>query len=683
MKKGSQSKPALDLIEEATHVLRTSAVGTLALYYVGTAPFVLALLFFWADMSRNPFAEQHLADTAFVVAALFVWMKFWQALFARRVRARLAGEAPAPLRAATAFRVAVTQTALQPLGLLPIGVCISASIYSPLFGLLLALAVGGMLTLFYNITAVGDGSADTVREVFKKAWRLWMLWPRQNLAVLVVLYVFGFCVFLSVSIFCGSLPGLLQTLFGFESVFTQSAGSLLNSTFFAAMFGLAYLCVDPILKTVYALRCYYGESLKSGEDLKAELKRFGVSAGAVGLAVMLGAYGFGSFSARARASDEGSRVEGRGIIPPELWAQESATQSRDGTGCNPFRVGNNFWDRFPRVAPRIPPQPWAECWNPFGVQFQPPCPTSISNDGNAVDGSQRRASRRRGTPYLSASGVIEATGDLPQTVEKTAVADSDKPGAGTRTIEGGGTVSSPDLDHAINQTIHERKYTWRMPRETTPKDTKQGVIGRFFENVADMFRKAIRAMYEWWRELMRKLFPRRNVSHTYHGSGNWITSLQTLLFVLITVAVCALAIFIYRLWMGKPRLDAVASEPLQKSVPDITDENVGADQMPEDGWTRLGRELLERGEFRLALRAFYLASLAHLARRSLITLARFKSNHDYERELHRRGHSFPDLLSIFGDNLPVFERSWYGRHDVNGEMVNEFAARVERMKGAA
>lgn len=254
----------------------------------------------------------------------------------------------------------------------------------------------------------------------------------------------------------------------------------------------------------------------------------------------------------------------------------------------------------------------------------------------------------------------------------------------TTTIEKPERVSSPDLDHAIDQTIHERKYTWRMPRETVAKDTKQGAIGRFFDKVADMLRKALRAARDWLRELLRKLFPRRNISRSYHDSGiDWMTLSQTLLFVLITVAVCALAIFIYRLWQGKPRLDAVASEPVQKSVPDITDENVGADQLPEDGWMRLGRELLERGEFRLALRAFYLASLAHLAHRSLITLARFKSNHDYERELRRRGHSFPDLLLIFGDNLPVFERIWYGRHDVNGDMVNDFVANVERMKGAA
>src|SRR5439155_13859295 len=121
------------------------------------------------------------------------------------------------------------------------------------------------------------------------------------------------------------------------------------------------------------------------------------------------------------------------------------------------------------------------------------------------------------------------------------------------------------------------------------------------------------------------------------------------------------------------------SEPIQPA-PDLTEENVSADLLPADGWLNLGRELLERGELRLAIRAFYLATLAHLAGRNLISPAKFKSNRDYERELHRRGHSMPELLSIFGDNSLVFERIWYGLHEINQELVQQFLARVERIR---
>ena len=80
------------------------------------------------------------------------------------------------------------------------------------------------------------------------------------------------------------------------------------------------------------------------------------------------------------------------------------------------------------------------------------------------------------------------------------------------------------------------------------------------------------------------------------------------------------------------------------------------------------------------MRAFYLASLAHLAARNLISLARFKSNRDYERELGRRAHSLPGLLSVFGDNLLIFERSWYGMHEADREVVGRFEANVERIR---
>jgi hypothetical protein len=110
-------KSATELLEEAIHLLRASPPATLAAYYLGAVPFVLGLLYFWADMSRSAFASQRLAEGALAVAALFVWMKFWQAIFARNLRALMLGEAPRTWRFAQYRRVFVTQAALQPSGL--------------------------------------------------------------------------------------------------------------------------------------------------------------------------------------------------------------------------------------------------------------------------------------------------------------------------------------------------------------------------------------------------------------------------------------------------------------------------------------------------------------------------------------------------------------------------------------
>src|SRR5689334_16611608 len=85
-------KGGLELAEEATHLLRTAPASCLASYYLGAIPFVLGALYFWADMSHSPFADQHLAEAALGMTLLFLWMKCCQCWFARRMRAEIGAE---------------------------------------------------------------------------------------------------------------------------------------------------------------------------------------------------------------------------------------------------------------------------------------------------------------------------------------------------------------------------------------------------------------------------------------------------------------------------------------------------------------------------------------------------------------------------------------------------------------
>jgi hypothetical protein len=52
---------------------------------------------------------------------------------------------------------------------------------------------------------------------------------------------------------------------------------------------MTYLCLDPFIKTVYVLRCFYGSALKSGEDLKKEFNHLmaSVKKMALGLAIVV------------------------------------------------------------------------------------------------------------------------------------------------------------------------------------------------------------------------------------------------------------------------------------------------------------------------------------------------------------------------------------------------------------
>jgi hypothetical protein len=546
-KRRQQGRNAFDVIEEATHLLRTAPVATLTTYYLGAIPFVLGLLFFWADMSRSPLAPQHVAGASFALALLFFWMKFCQSLFARRVRAQAAHEtflAPGFRRGLRIFFmqgiIQSTALFLLPLASVPI------------------LPVAWVYAFYQSASALDTGEDEGTAALMKKSWRQAKLWAAQNTAVLAILFIFTFCVFLNWITVCAALPELGKMLFGIESQFSKSPSALFNTTFFAAMFGLTYLCVDPIVKTIYALRCFYGESLESGEDLKAELSPFIHSAVKPVTAILI------------------------------LAAILSVS----------------------RVSAETTPAP---------------APTS------------------------------------------------------------GQTVEAPDLDQAINDTIHHRKYIWRMPREKVIVQEKpQGVVGSFFTKVSDMIHNWVEDAAKWLAKIRRKLFqrhPRISEPSSSHGTG-WITSLQVLLYVLAAAVIIALVIFIMRLvrnnWEPAPVIPSEAIAP----VPDLTDENVRADQLPEDGWTKLARELLERGEFRLAMRAFYLAGLAHLATRNLISIARFKSNREYERELRRRAHAIPNLPTLFGDTISSFERVWYGTHEATIDSAQRFADGVDQLKAS-
>ncbi len=119
------------------------------------------------------------------------------------------------------------------------------------------------------------------------------------------------------------------------------------------------------------------------------------------------------------------------------------------------------------------------------------------------------------------------------------------------------------------------------------------------------------------------------------------------------------------------------------SRPDLSDQDVTADELPSDGWLSMAEELAARGELRLALRALYLASLAYLAQKELISIAKHKSNRDYQRELGRRAHALPEVMTAFTVNVATFDRTWYGTHTVTHDLLSGFKTNIGRIKSCA
>jgi hypothetical protein len=547
-------KPVLDLIEEAVGLLRTAPKSTIACYYIGALPFMLGLLYFWTDMSRGAFAYEHLARGSLGMAALFLWMKCWQAAFAAGIRAHVAAEPPPRWTFTRIRRLAIVQAAVQPLGL-----------FVRLAALLITVPYAWVRAFYHNVTALGDGESGDVKAIVAAAWSQARLWPKQNHLALAVLTLFGFFVWLNVTIVICTLPALLKMFLGIETMFTKSGWGAVNSTLFAATCAGTYLCLNPLTTTIYTLRCFYGKSVRSGDDLKTSLKLLGDTA------------------MRAAA-----------MIAVGLFALAGGLRAADTTST-------------------APPQP---------AQTAPVAPAT------PVD-----------------------------------------PGA---------------LDQSLDKVLKRSEFSWRMPREKDPHAEK-GLIEGFIDDVLNTIGDWFRSVGRWIRKIFDKLDewlrPKEPKTPKGYGLSGFDLGKVALaaLYVVIGAVVLVLIWLSWKAWRDRRRQPELMSEAIAV-MPDLASEDVTASQLPEDGWLRLAREMTEKGDLRLALRALYLAGLAHLGSRELISIAKHKSNLDYERELRRRARARHDLLTAFDENRSVFEWAWYGMHDVTHDLVNGFAANLERIR---
>jgi len=301
----------MEIASEALNLLRGAPPALAVAYYAGSVPFVLGLLYFVSDMSRSAFARERCFVLSLIMAGLFLWMKAWQTVFAAGLRDRLMGTRT-PWTIQRAARLVTTQIAIQPYGLLLIPLSI-----------LLLVPFYAVYSFYQNVTVLGDGRSSDTRAVRRTSWTLSQLWPVQNhimmwllspwvlavgllfafgtarlvvsftpelhsmhgflwffLSLLLIFYMvlplapFGCVVAGNVALLLVMLPAALRSLFGIQTVFTLSGWhAIFNTTFLSAVLGISYLCLDPVIKAAYVLRCYYGESRRTGEDLATELRR--------------------------------------------------------------------------------------------------------------------------------------------------------------------------------------------------------------------------------------------------------------------------------------------------------------------------------------------------------------------------------------------------------------------------
>jgi hypothetical protein len=539
-------------LEEAVHLLRLSPGQLLAYYYTGSLPFILGLLYFWGDMSRNAFAADYCAIASLGMALLFIWMKSWQAVFATRIKALLDNQTGYRWSLRRILPLVANQGLVHASGLLAL----------PLAAVVM-IPFGWCFAFYQNATVLEDRQDQGLSALCRRSWHQARLWPKQNHILLTVFFFFGVIVFLNLAITLFILPHLLKTFLGFESVFTLSGLDSLNTTFLATTIATTYLCMDPIVKTAYTLRCYYGEALTSGADIRNQLNRFVQRGKALTILTLL---------ALALYPAAGIAIAPRQIVP-----------SRAASAAEPFSV--------------------------------------------------------------------------------------------------------EELDQSIEQVLRQREFTWRMPRQRIGKEDqkKPGPVAAAFQWIWRMIVKGLKALWGWVESLLEwlvDLLPERKPGKK-PSAATWSNSLRVVLIVLLSLAAMILLYFIWRIWQHrriKPTL--LVSEPVLVT-PELTDDALKADALPVNRWLAMAKELLEKGSVRLAMRALYLATLAHLAEHDMIKIEAYKSNLDYKRELQRRTHGNRELLTAFATVVTLLEKVWYGMHKIPQQEVDTFTKTQQRIMGFA
>lgn len=513
-------KSSLDLVEEATYLLRRSPAGALAAYCVGTLPFALAFLFFWADMGRNALAYEHCAPAALGVAVLYSWMSVWQAVFAQGLRAVLTGTAPASIR-----RLSLVQAMLQPTKLIVLPIAA-----------LLTFPLGAVFAWYQNLMDVSYEDERGIREVSAAAWRQAALWQMQNWAALGIVGALAVVVFVNIGVLLLLIPQLLKTLFGVETALARGEVLMLNSTFLAIAATLTYVIIDPLIKAIYVLRCFYGESLTTGEDLKAQLKAIAAQV-AVTIAVMVGS-----------------------------------------------------------------------------------------------GGSLLHAQQHKPVPQQ---------------------------------------ISVQDMDRSIDDVLKRPEFAWRLPHRSASQGNKTW-MGRMLGDVLDK-------LDQWSDEFSRWLHERFKPKPSPEPRKEALPALRVWYYGLLGVAILVFVFLFARIFRKRQGATETA-EAVMVAAPDLASDDTRADQLPPDEWLRTARDCVARNDLRLAVRALFFANLAYLGGRSLIAIDRGKSNADYARELRRRARSKPEILPVFSDTVGVFERSWYGMHDVNADLVERVEANLAKTR---
>ncbi|NJK91952.1 MAG: hypothetical protein HC904_09055 [Blastochloris sp.] len=296
MKTKPTQSGSLELMETAFTLIRSAPARSWSLYASGTAPFLFLLLFFCTDMAYNTFASRHVAPLALLLVLAFALMKTSHAFFARDLLSQLSLQS-SPSISLRAFLIEFRcQLSVQAFFFLAL----------PL-SLIIVLPFGWLLA-FMEHYSLADKSSRPHTTLLGHCLKLAQEQPRENHLIIWLTSPVLFCLSMTASLFsfyltlrinpalqadpeltffimsfflsaaclilspvcamvaCNltlliiTLPSLLASLFGQDTLFNLSSHHIASPTFLLGLTVLVYLIVKPLNMAVYVLRHFLSSS---------------------------------------------------------------------------------------------------------------------------------------------------------------------------------------------------------------------------------------------------------------------------------------------------------------------------------------------------------------------------------------------------------------------------------------
>jgi hypothetical protein len=249
---------------------------------------------------------------------------------------------------------------------------------------------------------------------------------------------------------------------------------------------------------------------------------------------------------------------------------------------------------------------------------------------------------------------------------------------GRAAAQDGAAVTPQQLDQAIKQAVQSHEYDWRLPNATAASSNQKSWIVDATDRAIGSLQRGLRSLRRALRGFFKWLLDQFKPAAEPAAGTPPVSALHWSVYLLMAVLMAA------ALWIAWQKRRARRAKPAagaaMAAAVHLDREDLSPDSLPEDEWLAMAARCLGEQDFRLALRAYYLANLAWLGRTQYLTIHAGKTNREYELELRRKARAFPEARNLFAANIVAFERAWYGLHAVAQQDIDEFRDRLERMK---